>query len=577
MRTGWLRVSTAMILGVAMLPGCRGRFDTKPTPYIAELDLRSGMEEVESVGVLGVSINSGDGFSGLVIELRNRAKDKELKGLFLRLGDALHMQHAEELIGLIAPIKERGTPVHCYADGLSNANAALAAKVCSRLVLAPSGEVSTTGLVSQNLYFNKLLTEKLGLVLDVLQVGKFKGAEEPFTRDSPSEEARQSLESTLASIETEWLSWLGARPASVQHWKGAPYPANESKVKGLVDELGYADEALEDLKKLASTQKVENIRHASDDAGSIWIRELFRAEHSPDIVVLRANGSISMGEGSSRKNGILERSFTRQVNDLMQDDAVKAVVLRIDSPGGSALASDLMWHELRRLGAKKPLVVSVGGMAASGGYYLTSAGTRVYADATSIMGSIGVVGGKVVANDAIEKLGVHAETFTAAGSDPARRARAAMESPLIRWDAPTKERVLAEMNDIYDLFLRRVAEGRAIDKEQVRAHAEGRIFSGRDAKSFGLVDEVGGLSSAIDYAKTTVHLPEGATIGIYKSGGGLLERLGLGGADTKAPTAWGAAAAALGGGSALSSYLAAWELLSTEKVLLLAPSYIEVR
>ena len=151
-------------------------------------------------------------------------------------------------------------------------------------------------------------------------------------------------------------------------------------------------------------------------------------------------------------------------------------------------------------------------------------------------------------------------------------------SPLQAWDAPTRERVRAEMTEIYELFVARVAEGRHLTAEQVRAHAEGRIFSGRDAVAFGLADEVGGLASAIDYAKKTAHLPEGSTVGVYESAGGILERLGLVGADAQAPklSAWAVAAQQLGAPK-LVHYASAWELLRTDRIVLLAPSLLEVQ
>ncbi len=165
---------------------------------------------------------------------------------------------------------------------------------------------------------------------------------------------------------------------------------------------------------------------------------------------------------------------------LAKDDDVKAVVLRIDSPGGSALASDLLWHALMDIRVKKPLVVSVGGMAASGGYYLASTGAWVFADEASIVGSIGVVGGKIAVGHALEKIGVHAETIPAKAGDPRAAARAASESLLAPWDDATRARLLETMTSIYVLFLSRVGEGRKIPVEQVRASAEGRIFGGRE-------------------------------------------------------------------------------------------------
>ena len=201
---------------------------------------------------------------------------------------------------------------------------------------------------------------------------------------------------------------------------------------------------------------------------------------------------------------------------------MKAVVLRIDSPGGSALASDLLWHALMRIRAKKTLVVSIGDMAASGGYYLASSGAAVFANAASIVGSIGVVGGKIAADRALERWGVHAETFAAKKGDPAAAARAAYDSLVMPWDDATKERVLATMTGIYDLFLSRVSTGRKISIERVAESAEGRIFSGRDAKARGLVDQIGGLVDAIAWARAKAELPRDARVTVAGEPTGLL-------------------------------------------------------
>jgi protease-4 len=244
------------------------------------------------------------------------------------------------------------------------------------------------------------------------------------------------------------------------------------------------------------------------------------------VALVRASGAISMEGGSgplSDSGGIVERRMVRTLQRLEKDDSIKAVVLRIDSPGGSALASDLIWRALMRIRAKKPLVVSVGGMAASGGYYLASSGTVVYADEASILGSIGVVSGKIAADRALGKIGVHAETIPAKTGDSRAAARAGYESLLEPWDDATRARLLATMTGIYELFLARVAEGRGIPTERVAASAEGRIFSGSDAKTRGLVDELGGLADAIARARKMAGLPDDARVAAVSDAPGFLE------------------------------------------------------
>ena len=216
---------------------------------------------------------------------------------------------------------------------------------------------------------------------------------------------------------------------------------------------------------------------------------------------------------------------------LVRDDSVKAVVLRIDSPGGSALASDLLWHELMELRKKKPLIASIGDMAASGGYYLASAANRVVAEPTSIVGSIGVVGGKLVLGRALSNLGVNAVTFPAS-PEPGAAERAAYMSALTPWDDATRERVQRQMSSVYELFLQRVATGRKTTVDAVRPHAEGRIWSGAQGKERGLIDELGGLRRSIALARQLGGLDAQAPVVVEGGADSLLEALLVGeGAD----------------------------------------------
>jgi protease-4 len=203
------------------------------------------------------------------------------------------------------------------------------------------------------------------------------------------------------------------------------------------------------------------------------------------------------------------------------------VVLRIDSPGGSALASDLIWYELRELGKKKPLIASVGAMAASGGYYLAAAAKQIFAERTSIVGSIGVFGGKVVINDAIEKYGVN--SFTLAASDePGADTRAAYMSALTPWDDATRDRVRKSMEAIYELFLDRVSQGRGLPVDRIKPHAQGRIWSGEHGKERGLVDRIGGLADAIHLARELGELDERAPVVVEGGAESLFQSLLLG-------------------------------------------------
>jgi protease-4 len=251
------------------------------------------------------------------------------------------------------------------------------------------------------------------------------------------------------------------------------------------------------------------------------------------VALIRASGAIGMASGGGPfggETGITEHEMARLLARAEKDEAIKAVVLRIDSPGGSALASDLIWHELHKVRAKKPVVVSVGGMAASGGYYISSAANAIFAEPTSILGSIGVVGGKLAFGSAVERYGVHGETM-AASKAPGAGTRAAESSALTAWDDATRARILETMTSIYTLFLARVAEGRGTTPDKIAPLAEGRLFSGVQAKANGLVDELGGLSDAITKARALAELPADANVEVLAAPSSIFEALGAAGDD----------------------------------------------
>jgi protease-4 len=337
-------------------------------------------------------------------------------------------------------------------------------------------------------------------------------------------------------MRTAWIDGItkGRKTVSVEAIEDGPFGPEDAKAKGLVDEIGYLDDARESAKKLAEVNR-SVVRFGGSDAapsGSGGVVEIFRSLSGsghvgvPHVAVVRAAGGISMGGGSPLGgSGITERDLGRVIAKVTRDDSAKAVVLRIDSPGGSALASDLLWKRLMKLRAAKPIIVSVGGMAASGGYYLACTGTKIVAEPTSIVGSIGVVGGKLAVGRALDELGVHAETI-AASPDPAKAARAAYTSPFVSWDDATRARMLTSMTAIYDLFVRRVAEGRGLPKEKVATFAEGRIFAGSIAKEKGMVDELGGLAKALELARNEAKLPKDAPVSIVGESPSLFDVLG---------------------------------------------------
>lgn len=503
-------------------------------PEVAVIDLSGGAPEIEPAGFLGVPVHRAS-FDRLLHAVKEIGDDKDVKGVFVRFGDAsIGIARAEEIGDLLAHVRET-KPVYCQGNGFTNATIYAAARACSKIYVSPAGGVEAIGIAAQVVYFHKLLTEELHVTVDFLQVGKFKGAEEPFTRDGPSDEARASLLGALGDLRSSWL--LGVKKGRTQDGaadavEDGPYSPSAAKARGLIDEIAYADETLDALKKATGAVREETLFGAGaaekdDDLGDV-IRMLAGSHGgTAPIALIRATGSIAMSGGNSLlggTSGITEKEMSRLLARCEKDDGIKAVVLRVDSPGGSALASDLIWHEMRKVHAKKPIVVSMGDLAASGGYYISSAANVIFAEPTSIVGSIGVVGGKIAFGNALEKIGVHSETFPARDA-PGAASRAAYESALTDWDDATKARVLESMTGVYELFLARVAEGRATTPDKIAPFAEGRIFSGAQAKDHGLVDELGGLRDAIVKARALARLPADAAVSVLSSKSGLLDVL----------------------------------------------------
>jgi protease-4 len=544
------RLGVAAVVALGLLAaGCRGRPRSWDTPTSAgvdgkaaagktiELDLTLGAPEVGRASLLGLS--PGYSFDALVGALARAEQSKNLAGVFVSFGmSGIGWARGRELGTALARLRDKGVLIVCHADAWDNASYAAAARGCTKIAVSPAGEVELTGPSSITPYARELLVDKLKADVDILQVGKFKGAAEPLTRDGPSEEHRQSVEATMAEIAGEYRRSVEARGVSALVGTG-PYAGHEALDKKLVDVLADRNGARAIVTSAyAGPMKVA---FGPDHEGSRpSLIELVRALSSsgsdgqsrPHVRLLRLSGEIALAsEGGllGGRAGIVARRVVERAHALTEDARVKAVVMRIDSPGGSALGSDLAWVALHELREKKPLIVSVGGMAASGGYYLSSAGSRIFAEPESIVGSIGVVGGKVSFGGTLAMAGVHSATF----GDPRAASMGSLFAP---WDEATRARMLASMTVIYDLFLDRIATGRGKPRASFENAVEGRIFGGARAKELGLVDELGGLGDALAAARKAADLPADAPV-VVDEAGGLLDALEDDADEVRAPGA----------------------------------------
>ncbi|BAZ02494.1 signal peptide peptidase SppA, 67K type [Tolypothrix tenuis PCC 7101] len=395
--------------------------------------------------------------------------------------------------------------------------------VADTVVLNPLGMMEVNGLSSQPMFLAGAL-EKYGIGVQVVRVGKFKGAVEPFILKQLSPENREQTQKLLDDVWQEWRNAVGASrkiaPQKVQAIADnqAVLEAPQAKSNGLVDRVAYLDEVVSDLKKLTDSDKDDkSFRQISLSEYAQVPGKSLGVEHKSKnkIAVVYAEGEIVDGKGGDGEVG--GDRYAKIFNKLRQDDDVKAVILRVNSPGGSATAAEVMQREVRLTRQVKPVVVSMGDVAASGGYWIASDSNRIFAEPNTITGSIGVFGllfnGQKLAND-------HGVTW-----DSVKTGRYADSQTVSRPKSPEELALYQRsVNRIYNMFLNKVSQGRKLPGTRVAEIAQGRVWSGTAAKEIGLVDEIGGLSAAIEYAAKQAKLGKDWQVKEYPQNSSFEER-----------------------------------------------------
>ena len=372
------------------------------------------------------------------------------------------------------------------------------------------------GISIQTMYL-KGLFDKLGVKADYVQIGAYKGADEEYTRTGPSPEFTGELNKLMDSLYKQVVSGIAAnRPLTPEAVKAAIdeslMTAQSAKERGFVDQLVDPD-GLHDLiddELAGDTEMVYD--YAAPAQASVDFSNPFAllsmltkkpavstkptvALVFADGVIVDGGGGLSLSEGST----IGSDTIREAMRSIAADNAIKCVVIRINSPGGSALASEAMWQSVRRVAKTKPVIISVGNMAASGGYYLACAGERIFADPSAIVGSIGVVGGKFVTKDLYDKLGITTQTFS-------RGKNAGLFNSQTEFTDKQRHLVQSWMTETYEQFTQRVMSTRGGKISKIEDVAQGRVFIAEQAKDLGLVDEIGGLDKAILYAANMAQL-----------------------------------------------------------------------
>jgi protease-4 len=464
--------------------------------------------------------------SKLMDRLNEAKADKDVKAIWLRIeGLELGRGKVNEVRSAIASIRKAGKPV--YAELVSaDTGAYLVASACDFIYMPSPGDLALPG-VRMEMMFYKGALDKLGLKYDMLHMGKFKGAAEPMTRETMSGPLRESLQSIVDDTYDHMVETI-AKDRHLPDYTVKSlidqglFSANDAKDAGLIDEVIYTDDFEKSLGERLKLSKVDvdkayKKKQAEDYSGLGGFMKLVEAfsggkksettnSKKQKIAIVYAVGEITEGKSST---GILGGSslgsttMVEALNKAFDDPKVVAVVLRVDSPGGSATASDLIWHAT--MNRKKPMVASMGNVAASGGYYITMGAKKVYAEPETITGSIGVLGGKLVTGGLYAKLGLNTEVISRGKNSGIFTSTSAF--------TPDERRIwLRHMEETYHEFVSKAAQGRHMDFSKVEALAQGRVYTGRQAKKLGLVDEVGTMKDAIAEAKKMAGLKADADV-----------------------------------------------------------------
>src|SRR6185503_13055504 len=461
------------------------------------LPLNAPFGELAPVSVFNL-VNRRPTVAMTIDAIRKAKRDTRVKTLVITpsAAGALWGQ-VQEVRAALEDFRQSGKPVTAYLE-FGGAQEYYLASAADRVVLMPAGQLDLTGIATYELFFRGAF-DKLGVTPDLLHIGEYKTAANTFTERNFT---KAHLEMTK-SLNRDWYDELvraiaASRKKSVEEIRkvidSGPFQPEAALAAGLIDQVAYEDE-LDDKAPIQGTRRLEAssyqqayVAGASSTAGA-------------KIAVLYAVGTIASGKSTLDGSGgvVGSETFVDWLRKVRVDSAVRAIVIRIDSPGGSAIASEVIWRELMLTRDMKPLIVSMGDVAASGGYYIAVPAHAIVAQPGTLTGSIGVVTGKFALGGALDKIGVG----TGVVSDGKY---ADIYSPFPPFSAEERARIEEQLRSTYELFLSRVAEGRKTTKEKIDTIAQGRVWTGRQALERGLVDELGGLDRAIRLAKERAKL-----------------------------------------------------------------------
>ena len=503
----------------------------KSVATVAHVRLAGDLEEgpIPLEPLFGGGVN----FKSRLDRIKKAQADKNVQALYLEIEDLnIGWAKVEELRAAIADFRKTGKKAVAYMESGSTKDYLVAA-ACDQITVPPSGWLMLTGLQAQVIFFKGLL-EKLGIIADFLQMGIYKSATEVFTRTKLSPAARKQFElvfddffrNALVAPISRSRRRAGRKDLTPERVQSlideGPFSARRALELGLVDHVAYAKQVEDALKADLKAGELKVVKNYGRDkskeidfSNPFSILKLLSPPKTesktgkPRIALIYASGVIVTGKSGFSVLGGTSVGSTTLVGAIRQaekDPTVKAIVLRVDSPGGSALASDLIWQALRE--CKKPVVASMSDVAASGGYYISMAARKIYAEPGTLTGSIGVWGGKLALRGLFDKVGITTEVIR-------RGANAGIFSSPDPFTKSERKALESLMQDTYDQFVSKAMEGRQragkkFTHSEFLELAEGRIWTGRQAKANGLIDELGSLDAAVADAKTMAGLARDA-------------------------------------------------------------------
>lgn len=520
------------LIGLAGVVATEGNYSVRENS-ILRINLSGDISEREEQNPLNALMGGGQDESlaldQLLTAIEKAAKTDDVKGIYLEGGNLSGTPAMlQELRQALVEFKKSKKFIIAYGDSYSE-GAYYICSVADEVIINPSGTLDWHGLASQPIFFTETMA-KLGVKMQVFKVGTFKSAVEPYINTEMSDANREQVTSYLSSIWNGWVKDVAAsRKLSEEQLNQMAdtmtafmQPTQLLKEK-MADKMCYRDEVKALLKEKVGVEEDEslnfvtykNMAHAALDI----------EKHSDRIAIYYAYGDIVDQLASPLQGGgasIVPDPMNTDLNQLMNDEDVKAVVIRVNSGGGSAFASEQIWHQIQLLKEKKPVVISMGGMAASGGYYISCGANKIFAEPSTLTGSIGIFGMFPDASELLtDKVGLHFDIVkTNKYADFGTYARPINEDE--------GKKLQAYINNGYDLFTRRVAEGRGISQDSVKVIGEGRVWTGEQAKKIGLVDELGNLQDAIKAAAKLAKTSEYNLV-TYPEPAGMLE--GLFGSD----------------------------------------------